>query len=156
MHIYNIPFLWINIPEHSYRQWSCLGWGSNYLPPFPWSVTLPPKVNMYIGVNLRCLLRQIPSCYNGINRRGRDHYLGQDHGLHKSIKVFYDYGLILKLKIPQIRFLMYQLVTACIMLRWFFEYTVIQNVFGGMGKKVYVRNLSNIEIHRESIFSLYK
>ncbi len=38
-------------------------------------------VNMYTGVNLRCLLRQIPGCYNGINRRWCDRYLGQDHEL---------------------------------------------------------------------------
>ena len=55
--------------------------GSYYVTPSPGYLSPPPKVTMYIGVNLKCLMRQIPSCYVGMNWRGCDCYLGQDHRL---------------------------------------------------------------------------
>ena len=58
--------------------------------PIPWGPITTPRVTMYIGVNLRCFMRQIPSCYVGINRRGCDRYFGQDHQLNhdQDINVF--------------------------------------------------------------------
>ena len=58
---------------------------SYYVTPSPWDLWLPPKVIMYIGVNLGCLMRQTPSCCNWINRRGCDCHLGQDHQLQSEI-----------------------------------------------------------------------
>ena len=53
-----------------YSRWFHPGKGPYYVTPSPWDLLLSPSVNMYNGVNLWCLVRQIPSCYPGIDGGG--------------------------------------------------------------------------------------
>ena len=68
-----------------YSWWFYPGYGSYYVTPSPGDLLLPPMVTTHIEVNSKCLMQQRRSCSLGINQRGCDRYLGQNHGLCRSL-----------------------------------------------------------------------
>ena len=79
------------------------GLGLILCDPIPWGpiTVLSPSVTMY---NLRCLMQRSPRCHVGTNRRGCDHYLGQDHQLYSPWYGFPCSTIIQSCDLPGVHF----------------------------------------------------